>query len=724
MLFTTLLTLQFLSGCAWGNSPVKSGATPTAGLQSLAARADHKNTWPALRKYAGATKDPEQRGRAYFVLGYREYEANDYGPAAADLDHAGATRFTLADFAVYYQARAAFAGGQPEKADAALEDFATRFPQSTLRDEATALLAQALLQAGQPERAITLLKSQPQKLPTLIFYLGRAYQQTQHLAEAANTFQEVYYNFPLAPESALAAEQLKQLKAQLGASFPTPDPGTAAHRAALLYERGRFDDALREYRQLAEQQPEAAMADEWRIGEARCLVRLKRPSEAIEAAKGLTSANPQIAAQALQVLVDANAQMGDADAMLQALDQLGKAHTQSPAYASALNAAGSFVVRRGDWESAARYYATVVTYFPTSAEAREASWRVAWSCYLRGQSENARQALTDHLARYPDSPHEAAGLYWLGRLAEEGGRTAEAQVYFKLLQNRFVHTYYALRASDRMVKLPSVPVSGETSLAAGISLPDAVPAAVCEHGAQGAALHPFVVLKQLSLAGLARRYLNDLLSDDSTQPQALLALSRLESEEKAYDAALFAARRLVPDYPRYELSQLPKEIWELLYPRAFWNLVAQQARANRLDPYLVLGLIRQESAFNPRATSAANARGLMQVLPSTAGGRSKRSRRAAEKQLYSPAYNVRFGCRYLATLLREFGGNVEEAVAAYNAGGSRVKEWLRGRSFNEPAEFVESIPFRDTRAYVEAVLRDAGTYKGMLASPANFKKCN
>ena len=180
----------------------------------------------------------------------------------------------------------------------------------------------------------------------------------------------------------------------------------------------------------------------------------------------------------------------------------------------------------------------------------------------------------------------------------------------------------------------------------------------------------------------------------------------------------------MPDYPEYDFPQLPKETWDLLFPRAFWDLVFQQARANRLDSNLVLGVIRQESAFNPQATSSANARGLMQVLPSTAGGRGKRSRLTAERQLYIPGYNIRFGCHYLAGLIRAFNGNVEEAVAAYNAGDTRVKEWLHGRSFNEPAEFVESIPFRDTRAYVEAVMRDGKIYKGLFANSTKFKKCS
>lgn len=713
---------------AWGSSPAKPSAKVSLrGLDSLAARADHKNVWPALRKYATSAKDPEVRGRAYFVLGYREYEANAYGPAAADLDRAAKTSFSLTDFALYYQARAALAGQEADKAAGALQGLVSRFPQSTRRHDASQLLAEALLQVDQAERAIQTLTAEPQlhQRASLALLLARAYLQAHKLPEAAGAFQDVYYNFPMAAEAVVAADNLGQLKAQLGSTFPTPEPATLTHRAEVFYAHGRFEDALREYRRLADDHPGPSMAVQWQVGQARCLVRLKRASEAIDALKALSRlAGPQVGAEVLQTLVDANAQLGDTDGMLEALDQLSKVQPPSSSYASALNAAGNFFVRRGDWDTAARYYATLVAGFPQAEGVREASWRLAWGCYLGKKSDAARQAFTDFVTRYPDSTHVPAALYWLGRLAEESGQAAEAKVYFGLLQKRFVQSYYAALAAERMENLPSVPTSGGTSLAATIPPLQPVPPEVCESDSRNDVLRPFLTLKNLNLSTLAKGYLNDVLADHPSEPHTLLALSRLAAEEKEYAPALFAVRRLVPDYPQYDFAHLPREIWDLLYPRVFGNLVSQQARANRLDSHLVLGLIRQESAFNPRATSTANARGLMQVLPSTAGGRSKRSRQAAERRLYNPAYNIRFGCRYLASLIREFNGNIEEAVASYNAGDFRVKEWLQGRSFNEPAAFVESIPFRDTRAYVEAVLRDRKIYRELSASSTKFKRCD
>jgi soluble lytic murein transglycosylase len=712
---------------AWGGSAAQGSTKAANGvLEGLAARADQRSVWPALRKYAASAKDREAGGRAYLVLGYREYEADAFGPAAADLQRAAETNFSLADFAFYYEATAALAANEAGKAVEALDRFASHFPQSKFGADAVGLLAQALLQSNQPERAIQILTAEPHvhQRASLALLLARAYLQARKPPEAARAFQDVYHNFPTAIEAVASAQNLNELKLELGPSFPVPEPAALAHRAQTLYDRGKVDDALREYRQLVEEHRDASMVGEWQVAEARCLVRLKRPGEAIDLLKAQAPAGPQVAAAALQVLVDAYAQSGDADGMLQALDRLSKVQPPSGSYPPALNAAGNYYVRRGDWDAAGRYYAVLGASFPQAPETLEANWRLAWCYYLGKQTDRARQAFTDYITRHPDSPHVPAALYWLGRLAENGGQVAEARVYFTLLRKRFTNTYYAARAAERIEKLPRLPTSGGTSLATTISPPRPIPAELCERDSQSGILRPFLTLKQLNLSTLARMYLNHVLADQPFEPRALLALSRFEGREKDYDAALFAARRLVPNYPEYDFSQLPREFWNLLYPKVFWNLVAQQARANRLDAYLVLGLIRQESAFNPRATSAANARGLMQVLPSTAGGRSTRSRRAAERRLLGPSYNIRFGCRYLAGLIRELNGNVEEAVAAYNAGDFRVKEWLQGRSFNEPAEFLESIPFRDTRAYVEAVVRDGRIYKGLAANPTKFKKCD
>ena len=112
----------------------------------------------------------------------------------------------------------------------------------------------------------------------------------------------------------------------------------------------------------------------------------------------------------------------------------------------------------------------------------------------------------------------------------------------------------------------------------------------------------------------------------------------------------------------------------------------------------------------------------MQLLPGTAA-RLARRKGGVGRRIYDPAYNIRLGCTYLAGLLEMFGGSVEQALAAYNAGDSRVREWLSQRQFREPAEFAETIPFRETRVYVQTVLRNAEIYRQLMTGEAEFASC-
>jgi soluble lytic murein transglycosylase len=164
------------------------------------------------------------------------------------------------------------------------------------------------------------------------------------------------------------------------------------------------------------------------------------------------------------------------------------------------------------------------------------------------------------------------------------------------------------------------------------------------------------------------------------------------------------------------MSDLPSETWELLFPRPYWEDLKKQAAAAKVDPYLVAGLIRQESEFDPRARSRSNARGLMQLLPSTARMMARqvpdpKARNYRLASLYVPDINLVYGTFYLRKVLDQFDETPEYALAGYNAGENRVVEWLREGPFEEPAEFVESIPFTETREYVQAVLRNAALYR-------------
>jgi soluble lytic murein transglycosylase len=172
-------------------------------------------------------------------------------------------------------------------------------------------------------------------------------------------------------------------------------------------------------------------------------------------------------------------------------------------------------------------------------------------------------------------------------------------------------------------------------------------------------------------------------------------------------------KSFAPAYLGIGVENAPTSFWHLAFPMPYREPLETYSRQNNLDPFLVAALIRQESEFNVRVISHANAYGLMQVLPSTGRqlARELHIRRFSARDLLTPNRNLQLGTRYFRWLLNSLGDREEEALAAFNAGKSRVDRWNSWGPFREPAEFVETIPFQETRNYVEIVMRNADVYR-------------
>jgi soluble lytic murein transglycosylase len=172
-----------------------------------------------------------------------------------------------------------------------------------------------------------------------------------------------------------------------------------------------------------------------------------------------------------------------------------------------------------------------------------------------------------------------------------------------------------------------------------------------------------------------------------------------------------AVRQAFPQLEARRVQEIPNDAWRSAFPLPYEPSVRSSAANNDLDPMLVAGLIRQESAFESNAMSRAGAVGLMQLEPKTASKLARQLKvRYARTRLTDPGYNLQLGSRYLAGLIEAFR-TPEAALAAYNAGEDRVQQWTAGQNYLEPAEFVESIPFTETREYVQIVIRNAEVYR-------------
>ncbi|MFB0517916.1 MAG: lytic transglycosylase domain-containing protein, partial [Acidobacteriota bacterium] len=182
------------------------------------------------------------------------------------------------------------------------------------------------------------------------------------------------------------------------------------------------------------------------------------------------------------------------------------------------------------------------------------------------------------------------------------------------------------------------------------------------------------------------------------------------------------AERLIqsipPDLP---FPLLPRALQELLYPLGYFPLVEASTAPRGVDKFLVTAVIREESRFHAQAKSVASARGLMQLIPSTARQMGNRLglRRFSVEDLYRPPLNIELGVEHLKELLEEFPGNLFAAIASYNAGKNVVRQWLANCSTAEPEELILEIKFEETKKFVQRVMRSYWRYKEIYGDGMN-----
>ena len=199
--------------------------------------------------------------------------------------------------------------------------------------------------------------------------------------------------------------------------------------------------------------------------------------------------------------------------------------------------------------------------------------------------------------------------------------------------------------------------------------------------------------------------------DDSAAFMADWALDegpRAELSVRLYMAALADGKTRIVyanDVVALKPKQIDRFVLELYFPSVFGSVF--EKNSGSVDPWILMSVARQESIFDPRAISQANAQGLMQINPETA------ARLADGKpfDLFNPEDNVRIGARYLAELLKRFDGKIHWVLAAYNAGEEKLGEWKRRYPVEEPLLFVDLISYRETRNYVATVLRNYFWYR-------------
>ena len=695
---------------------VKRAFVASASLRPMAQQllADRNPVaYAGVEKYARQHAKEDAGALAWLVLGYAHTLDHDYAKAIDPLNRSKSAASELGDYVAYYLGEAYLETGRNAEALSTLADFDKNFPDSLLNRDVHLAYANALLKDGRAQEAATLLETD--RLPVrsdIELAVGRAYQAMGQDDKAAVAFRNVYYNLPVSPEADAAGAELRKLRI-LGS------PAERRTRADLLFKARHYSDAASEYHDLLDQ---VAATDRptVQLALASALLKSDRSRDARQILTTMGTQTGDAEAQRLYLFNETARSTNDDEAVQRTLVQLREFGPTSPWLEQALLSAANMYLLKRDYDRAIEHFRELQQRFPNGSRASYAHWKTAWLTFRQGRTDEARKGFDDQIVLYPDSNEVPPALYWRARLAEEEGASMMARAYYQKLSSRFRNYYYAELARQR---LKNIKADGEDTThyllldrVPPLSVKDKV--ADNEPPEDNLRLQRARLLSNGALADLAMRELQAASSEDGGS-WALSEMVRIYHDGGQYDRAIQVLKRAKPNYFAVDLPELPRTYWDGLFPKPYWADLRKYSQLNGLDPYLVASLIRQESEFNPMAVSRANAVGLMQLLPSVGKHVAKEIKLKSynPSQLYTPAVNMQLGTRYFKSMVDKYGGQLEYALAAYNAGSDRVGDWLEQGHFRDAQEFVESIPFTETREYVQAILRNETVYQRLYGTP-------
>jgi len=619
----------------------------------------------------------------------------------------------LADYVAWFLATAEFQSQDYADVPKALAPVWEQTPPSPLASRAVMLAAHAYEQSGDAAAAVEILRKNYATLPQPAgdSAMAAAFEAAGDKVSAAVYFQHVYYDHPLSAEAAQADAELTKLHGELGDEYPPAMPEAMLGRALKLLDSGNYARARRE---LASIVPRLG-------GAARDLARVRMGVADFEAKDTLLAqrylrelelSSPEADAERIAYLAMAARRLKNHEEVQAALDKLARLYPQSKWRLEAIVSDANSHLLENDLDQYEPLYRACYESFPQDPMAAYCHWKIAWGHYLR-RRDDAGELLRAHLRLFPASENSPAALYFSGRLAESGSDSGAARAYYDEIVREYPNYYYAVLARERLRTVSAAPSASVREFLRSIAFPPR--ARKLNFEPDETTRRRIERARMLAAADLEDWAEGELKFAGQTEDQPhiiALELAEMASRKSGPDQAMRYIKHYAGGYLYMPLDSAPEKFWKLAFPMPYRGDVEKFSRQNGLDPFLVAALIRQESEFNPKAVSRANARGLMQIEPTTGRALSRKLRvRYSAARLFQPAVNLELGSYYFRTIVADLNGHLEAALAAYNAGPGRVHAWLSWGDFREPAEFVETVPFSETRNYIETVLRNADVYR-------------
>ncbi len=633
--------------------------------------------------------------------------------AAGRLGYAAAHFPVLADYALFYLGLSQLENANPAAAASSFERMLREYPESVKAPEAEVSLAETYLKLGRASDAFetasrTLKRERASGVRARArMVLGRASLAMGDWRGAYAALTTLRNEYPQSAEDAAARKLAYSILAQHPSLEKTRSAQYHLDEAALLLREGAPAIALRHAREGLRLSPPHQMRAELVFLEAMALRSSPRRAEAAYREYLRLAPEGVSAPVALEHLALIYWNQNRMEESRRTFGEIVTRFPRSRLAPAAMLRIGRILEEQKKFDLARGEYLRILRRYPYSEAAREARFRAPWMYYMTGRYRLAAASFEAMRAKARSAPERDKFTYWRARALEESGdRSGARRIFAKLSEGVQSNYYPALAAMRVRAPMPFLPAS-----AAELPKLHPLPAV---RGSAAFHLERAIALQNLGLNTLAPGEIWALDLHAAREPSLRrFVLAGFLASDAYYDAIVAASRMA----RRGEID--PEVAERIRYPRGYHGLVSAAARKGQIDPWFLFALIRQESLFNPRATSVSDARGLMQLLPSTAHRMAQEDGRTDPRQLdlYDPQLNVELGATYLRKLLVMFHGDEMKAAAAYNAGEHAVEKWLQ-LSPGSDDEWVENITYRETREYVKRVIGGKREYRLLYGSDA------
>jgi soluble lytic murein transglycosylase len=645
--------------------------------------------------------------RDAFVKAYTLYTNGNLAEAKELFQKTADAKFRLADYSLYYLAMIAFNESRWEDSRQLFAQLRQRYVQSIwnlpakLQRAKIDMAEEKYAQALEALRRIRADKAAKRDILDEALYLqGQAQEALGNPVAAHSLYQELRDTSPGSRWTAAARKDQSRLRDKYPDLFPFQTLQTLAEEADRLARERQSNDAEVLYRKLLNNATDPASRLNFLTRLANLYLSTRSRNEAIPLLEQIAREYPDTpdAPKALYQIGQILWNRHDNGSALDYFKRVLEKYPTSAFVDRAQYAAADIHEYFGRKDEAIQLYNSV-KQTPRSTLRDDAAWRLAWLYYRNNDLASAGAAFRDLANQSKNGLFATAAIYWQGRVAERLNDADSAKQSYRQVVYGGEESYYQALAAQGLERIGAPMEQSQQLKPVAVTEPD--PALGPE-----SSFH-FLRARELTAMSLHRLAVVELdkVQKVAKTPARLRALLMREYfQNQAYGRSLALANQL-------PANQMDRDLYR--YPLAFWELVQQKAQERGIDPYLVLALIRQESLFDTRARSPASALGLMQIIAPTASKVAKQLGlpAPAPEKLYDAEINLTLGTQYLKDLLQRYSNNWFKAIAAYNAGEAAVDRWEREIVTDDIEEFVERIPYVETRGYVKLVMRNHRIYK-------------